>query len=340
MANEADLLRALAEHQTGQQTWKRGGPSRLLSDADQNIGNAADVAPTSNEIITIPDQNPPRILNLNALSDTAQMVSVLVAASNLPNTIMPAAPGAFGKVAFSGPLTAVFEYGNGSIFTTVEIDVAISNVLNFNTTSGLKDGGVIATLPSGTLRVYGRNDGNLITPSNQFVIDPALGTLSSIPIANIFGTAAMGNTPRNIGGWNDPTFPMPPAAHIKAAATYFTHLSPSTGMKNTKTLWIWNGFPDPIAGQTPAQIQVSFDGTKAALYWVPELAKSVQLHRLPLTDAFTISLVDEFGFVDQFTIAGGANSPIIQLPASISQIGVQSDSNHTVSCALVFEIGI
>jgi hypothetical protein len=313
----------------------------LLDNADTNIGNAVDAFPTSNSIITIPNQNPDRILNLNADdSKTGQMASVVVTATNLPNLLIQPAPStAFGITSFAGPLVAIFEYGNGSTFTAVEVDVAISNVASFNTTSGLKDGGIVVSLPAGTLRVYGRNDGNLITPSNMFKVDPINGTIQSIPAANVFGTAAQGNIPRNVGSWSNSTNPAPPGAHMKAAAVYFSHPSPSTGMKNTKTLWIWNGGPS-VAGQITTQVQTSFDGTGPALYWVPQLAKSVQLHRLPLSTAFTITLIDQFGFVDSIAVAGGANSPIIQLPATISQIGVQGADGNTVSCALVFEIGI
>lgn len=299
----------------------RHGKTRLLDDADQNIGNSQQVD-CSNSIIVEPISNPPRIINLDAKSDTGQTACVAIAAQTIPQ--------AQGTVAsFAGPLTAILEFGNGSVSQKVEIDVPIGRVQDFRSPASIKQGQVIASVPAGTLRVYGRNDGNLITPSQNQLIGFPPGSVQ-------FGLAILGNIPRNFGSWT-PTTPNiygPPSAVIQAAATYFALGGPTTGPRNTKTIWVWNGIGIQV------RVNLGILGFFPALYWIPALAKSVKLIRLPTTDAFTVDIVDQAGNMESYTVAGGATDTFHPLPGGALMIGLTSNGANTTSCALVFEIDI
>lgn len=127
--------------------------ARLLDDGDLNIGNIVQItSPGGTQ--TKPTLNPDRILNLDALSPTGQMVSVVFSAS-LP-------PG--GMSAVVGPMTGIVEFGNGAVFSRVEVDIPIGpyDLAGTNSKQPL-DGGTIVTVPGGVIRAYARNDANLVT---------------------------------------------------------------------------------------------------------------------------------------------------------------------------------
>lgn len=294
-------------------TFKRHGPTKLLDDGDLNIGNAQTLIADTN-VITKPITNPPRILNLDADSKFGSVVTIGLAASAKFD------PGIQGGSA-AGPLTAVLEFGNGSVFTDVEIDVPIGQIGDFTNPSTAQDGVVVCNVPAGTLRVYGRHDGNLITPS----------------IGNTFGspTAAAGqsNTPVGAGPWDNNLNDVPIPAFMKAFAVYepFATLA----RRCTKTIYVYNGFFSGVSVAVPL-------GTR---YWVPAFARSVQVYRNTIVSAtaptnVTLQFINNITqVVEQYTIPGGTNSPIFQLGEQIIAIGVSTDGViNTLS--LVFDIGL
>lgn len=171
-------LRAEAIGASGKRSQSK---ARLLDDADMNIGNAVTVLPPLNAAVqTIPTQNPDRILNLDALSKTGQMVSIAFSASLTPGNGSP----------LVGPITGIVEFGNGAIFSRVEVDIPIGpyNLLAGGA-NGLSnqpfDGGTILTLPGGVIRAYARHDGHFITLSTNGSTGgavPVAATTAIVPV--------------------------------------------------------------------------------------------------------------------------------------------------------------
>lgn len=302
----------------------RHGKSRLLDDADQNIGNAS-LINADNIIIVNPITNPTRLLDLTSESDKAQIATVGFDASSNPPALNS------NQAQFAGPLTGILEYGNGSVFTRVEFDVPVGKILSTDSISNAQDGGVIVSVPAGTLRAYARNDANLVTPS--FINNSPPGG------PNVFGFPAGAgpgnkNQPRGQGSWQNPLFQTIPA-NMKAFATYFTR-SNGVRTRNTKTIWVYNNVANPV--------QVADGLGTPAMYFIPPLAKTVQVMRNNLAAAVTLEIYDSQtntnGFVDQFTIAAAANSPIIDLPGQTLLIGIKTTAALVGALCLVFEIGI
>lgn len=299
---------------------------RLLDNAETNIGNQ--VSYPSNPlagIVISPDRNPQRILDLTAASNTGQIITVGMSAfSNPPNTTN----------AFAGPFTGVVEYGNGGISTRVEFDVPVNQIAPGDTPSNAKDGNVLITVPGGTLRVYGRDDSNLVTPSFQFTPAPAVQFGMPASLGGIGG--GTDNIPRGFGPWSagpDATI----GGAIKAHATYATRAD-GQGSRVTKTVWVYN--TDTGNGSL-----INEGAGTPALYFVPPMAKTVQVFRNAFATntpacAVKLDVRDQTGIMERFAIAAGVVSPIFELPGGVVMIGVETTTANINTFALVFEIGI
>lgn len=320
--------------------------SKLLDDADMNIGNQVPLLGgwLSTQMISSPNQNPDRIINLAAESNTAQMVTVALAAFTNPPLNQDS-----GLSSLAGPLTAIIEFGNGAQTTKAEVDVPVGQTLNIVNTSNAADGGTLVTVPAGTLRVYGRNDSNLITPSASFNGSIQFGNPNS-------GDPAHGsnNIPRGFGPWwanffggglpnTSQVSPVP--ATMKAMATYFTRPS-GQRTRNTKTIWVYNSLPDN-------GVDIVGAAGQPAIYFIPAFAKSVRVLRNSCPDgdvsagpacSVTLTIYDQTLItqypIETFAIAAGAASPTFEIPMSAVAVGVLTGTALTNSFALEFEIGI
>ncbi len=195
----------------------RGGKvkNRLLDDADNNIGNVTISYPSLTPD-THPQTNPPRILALDAESPTAQMMTVV-----LTNRFLSDPPPPFNLppynngTALGGPIVGIIEFGNGSTFTRVEVDVPLGPVLLNG--SDPQDGVTLVSVPAGTLRVYARNDGNLIPYD---IYGAGMGGLYGVPDLPI----STGPVPTSVG----------------AQVDYFTRASIKAP---TRTVYYYRGDP-------------------------------------------------------------------------------------------------
>jgi hypothetical protein len=342
------------------------GSEHLLDAGDTVIGNL--VSPlgqngswNGNQIILTPANNPDRIIDLTAESKTGQMATVAITA----NCTLPVPLNESPNFQFiGGPVTARIEFGNGAQFAAVEVDVPVTvnpaafNNPNLPASQGgniTNEGGTLVTVPAGVLRVYGRDDSNLVTQSIQYA-----GTGFGVPVA--FGAPfnGGGNIPRGVGPWwqgysEGGAFAaltaaqvLPVPVNMKAAVAYFTR--PGGNLtRNTKTLWVYNSVPGPGAD---TNIQTGAGGP--AIYLIPPFAKSFSIWRNktdPATFAnsgptagATLTIFDSLLYTKMpmttFTVAGGAASPDFELPMSAVAIGVQTTTDTVTSFALVFEIGI
>lgn len=256
---------------------ERGEKPKLLNDADQNIGNQltiktplATVPPMIN-----PPQNPDRLLNLNAASKSGQMMTVFIGAEASPDTPIGVPPSPF--------LTGIIEFGNGSRFTRLEMDIPLGPMQFKSAISQTpvapQNGGILVSVPAGTLRVYARSDGALITP-------------------NVFG-ALPGPLSPPIGEF--------PASDVlvTAFAGYFTR---TAVYAPTKTLWL---------GKVIALAGVGFIGQA---YSIPAFARTISILRDPLTVAIAFLLQDTFGnILDFITIPAGTRSDIYRIPGNATR---------------------
>jgi hypothetical protein len=340
--------------------------ARLLDAGDTVIGNL--VAPlglngawNGNQMILSPANNPDRIIDLSANSDAGQMVTIAITANSTP----PVPTNESSNFQFvGGPATARIEFGNGAQFAAVEVDVPVTvnpsifNNPNLPAAQGgnvTNEGGIQVSLPGGVLRIYGRNDSNLVMQSLQYG-----GTGFGVP--TIFGAPFNGaqNIPRGVGPWwqgynQGGTFPaltanqvLPVPVNMKATVAYFTRPNGQRA-RNTKTVWVYNSIPGP-GGDT--NIVTGAGGP--AIYMIPAFAKSVSVWRNktdPATFAnsgptagVVLTVFDSMLYsvmpMTTFTIAGGVASPEFELPMGAVAIGVQTNTDTVNSLALVFEIGI
>lgn len=278
---------------------------RLLDDAENNIGNAnfslPDQAPT---IIVL--QNPPRILPLDGLSTKGQMVTIAMTNSFVANSDLPPpfnlSP---NDSCFGGPIVGILEFGNGAQVTRVEIDVPMGRV-DF-TGAQPQDGGSSISLPSGTLRVYARNDGNLIPTTVRNIQSGAVAT----PTA---GASFSVTLPMALGGGR-PTL-------VKAMVTYFTR---ATITAPSRTVNIWNGGLNNLGAATSATFSSLFD----TLFTIPPFAKKVRLLRrnsiaptMPSVTIFFFDPKNPTAIVDSATVAAGDTSPFFEVPGNANWFGV------------------
>jgi hypothetical protein len=340
--------------------------AHLLDAGDTLIGNL--VSPlglngswNGNQIVLSPAANPDRVLDLTADSKSGQMVTVAITANCTP-TLPQGQSNNFQFI--GGPATARIEFGNGAQFAAVEIDVPVTvnpamyNNPNLPAAQGgntSNEGGTQISLPGGVLRVYGRNDSNLVTQSVQYA-----GTGFGVP--TLFGGPFNGvaNIPRGVGPWwtgysqGGAFTPLtalqvqPVPVNMKATVAYYTRPN-GTRTRNTKTLWVYNSIPGPGADTT-----IQTGGGGPAIYMIPPFAKSVSVWRNKTdpatflntgpTAAVALTIYDSMLYpvmpMTTFTIAGGAASPEFELPMTAVAIGVTTSTDTVTSLALVFEIGI
>jgi hypothetical protein len=213
------------------------------------------------------------------------------------------------------------------------------------------EGGTQLTVPGGTLRIYGRNDSNLVTPASSLFNNDSFGLPTSLGGA---GRPGEKNIPRGMGPWwaaNPVGGPfaasevMPVPASMRASATYFGRPS-GERTRNTKTIWCYNALPGNDA-------QVLTAGNNPAVYFCPPFAKSLTVYRnkttaggtvLGPTASILISLYDQqmnpYEPLELITVAGGAQCPTIDLPISVVAIGIETATDTVTQLCLVFEIGI
>jgi hypothetical protein len=306
MANQPIDMRSLLETQRmASAAGQRGEKPTLLSDADMNIGNELRiVSPPPLPVVRTPSTSPARILNLNAASKSGQMVTVGIGARaasspDLATTLFP-----------SNFITGVAEFGNGARSTLVEFDIPLGPTSLVSTANPIpvapEDGGVMISLPSGTLRVYARSDTNLVAGT----ID---GSVAGGNIANLSPPAELGATD----------------IIVYAFAGYFTR--PSV-FPPTKTLWL---------GEVSAIGGVNFIG---ATYAIPAFARTIRILK-PAAPAIEIVLRDiRQNELDRFTIGAGTRSATFPLPgqAACFAFGAATTNPITVGSIIqaVFELGI
>lgn len=296
-----------SQRRVGRGTRNKG---RLLEDGDQNIGNADTIVPypgnSVTNAVTRPITNPTRLLALDAVSSTAQTVTVGLSAAGMFDPVE--------AVNFPTPIVGIIEVGNGSVFHRIEVDIPVGR---FKLVSGAQeepdDGVVYVTVPAGTLRVYARNDSKLIVPD-------AIGNVGSPALA--------------------PALIFPPVpgfaanAFVKAFVTYFA----MRGNQNAPTRTYYIGNPDTGIG-------ISFTSSITTMYAIPPLAKRFRLMRTsgaPTTmPAFSGDIFDAaLNRIDSFGAAANVSSPWFDLPGVATFVGINlAMPAGTGIVALVFEIG-
>lgn len=282
----------------------RGEKARLLDDGDQNIGNQLVIKTPFVTLppMTIPTQNPDRLLNLNATSKSGQLITVFLGAETTPNTPINRPPTPF--------LTGIVEFGNGSRFTNFEMDIPLGPTqLNLNQQpTAPQNGGILITVPAGTLRIYARSDGALITP-NMFGTLPVDG-LGNSPPGRLLSPVGAPGTPAS-------------DVLVTAFATYFTRPAVHSP---TKTLWL--GRANTVDG-------IVFAGN---FYAIPAFARTIAILRDPLAVAIEITLTDTYSnTLDTIVIPGGTRSDNYKIPGNASRFTITSTTPNPVVAGTILQ---
>jgi hypothetical protein len=283
----------------------QGNKTRLLDNADQNIGNALVVNPDLGPTIHV-NGNPPRIINLDALSPTGQMMTITLSSAHL--SIVPV--GGVSGNSLGGPIVGIVEFGNGSQVHRVEIDVPMGPI-DFTGTEP-QDGGTAISVPTGTLRVYARNDGNLI------------------PVDIAGNSASDGGTASNVIAANGPR-----ATFVKAQVDYLARTSLLKGP--TRTVYMYNNLGAASA--------VGTGGSAIASFRIPPFAKAMRVLRLPQTSSMTVRFFDpamQASAMESIVIAAGNPSPLIDVPGQAVWFNVASTAGGDTVTRLMaeFQIGL
>lgn len=311
----SDLSSLIAAQQRAATTaGARGEKPHLLLDADQNIGNQLPIKtpPVTSPPMTVPTQNPDRLLNLNAASKSGQMITVFLGAEALPNISFGLPPSPF--------LTGIIEFGNGSRFSSFEMDIPLgptqySSPSN-KTPVAPQNGGILVSVPAGTLRVYARSDASLITPD-------IFGQLPPDNLGN--------NPPDRLSPPIGTTFTAPASnVLVTAFAGYFTRTALHSP---TKTLWL---------GTVTALGGVGFLGHS---YAIPAFARTISILRDPLTVAISFILQDTVGNkLDTITIPAGTRSDTYKIPGNASRFlfftGTTNPVPNNATIQAIFELEI
>jgi hypothetical protein len=306
-------------------------PKHLLDvDAEQNIGNSTDLQPQDGGgpvggTVT-PETNPPRILQLNGPSPTAQTTTVIFTAARLTGSDKNPHPG------YAGPVTGIVEFGNGGRSTRVEFDVPVGPFIGAfqgaASNTEPQDGGVLVTVPSGVLRAYARYDNRLIQPILGSNPPQSLAQALGVPFVGPGGPVPVNATPSF-------AFPAEPVL-VKAMAAYYTrHFAQAY-----KTQYCYVS----AVGVVPQFIDPTTNG---GLYCIPAFARSVQVLRYPASSAMTVELYNGLytspGALPLNRVSVPANQcPVIPIVGHENIIRVTSaTANDTVSLlALCYEIGL
>lgn len=136
----------------------------ILTNGELNLGRLVDVPPRIGGLIPLSSGigEDIRILELRGDSKLAEFVTISF-------NYLPEAPSnvASGVSAEFGPCVGIVEFGNGSGFNRVEVDIqqgnALSSVLPASSTYAngfiLSPGGTCVSVPASSIRVYARNEG-------------------------------------------------------------------------------------------------------------------------------------------------------------------------------------
>lgn len=300
--------------------------TRLLDDAENNIGNATridpEILPAGQNYTGIPQPlaNNARLLNLTASSKSGQSITVVITAARIP-----------GQLGFVGPLTGILEFGNGTTTTRTEFDVPsgpfIGSAALDQPGDQPQDSGAVVQVPTGVLRAFARYDNAFLTPT---INGSVFGGSGSLPIANPFAVPYAPNL----------TTAGPLA--VKAFSAYFGRIH--TKLYKTQYLYTTDG------ASTTSSFYYNTVGNPGPRYCIPPFAKSVRLVRMPQTAAMTITLDDGLPglpvtpqiFSETYAIPSGI-APIIIIDGQKKFITIKSASsgaNDAVSAVmLVYEIG-
>lgn len=290
----------------------RGGrvKNRLLDDSDNNIGNVTTAFPALTADVH-PIADPPRILALDAESHTAQMMTVVITNRYFSNPDPPFnLPPYNNGTGLGGPITAILEFGNGSTFTRVEIDAPMGPTLFDG--SEPRDGVTIVSVPAGTLRVYARNDANLIPGG---ILGGSIGSFYGIPALPISSS------------------PLP--TKTGAQVDYFTRAAIKAP---TRTVYYYRG---TLANPMPIVIGQPFFG----MVPIPPFAKSVRVRQYPDTigQSVTLSFASPEDVTQQFgtvLVAAGSPSPTFDVPGTAAWFGLYPRAAGIVTLAAEFDIGL
>ena len=298
----------------------------LLDNAEQNIGNSEIVhpqvgpgGPTVPSGTTIPQTNPPRIIQLTGPSQKGQTTSVVMTVSRITPGPLNPNPG------FAGPITGILEFGNGGRSTRVEFDIPVGPFIGSLTSavpaSEPQDGGVIVTVPTGVLRAYARYDNLLLAPT--LPLNVSLAQLKGQPVIGPGGPVVFAFAPPLNIGYSEPV-------QAKAMAAYFSrHTS-----RVYKTLYLYRG----------NAINVSIGGLLGLAWCLPAFARSVKVLRQPISAALTCSLSNGINNIDDFEVVANASAPVIPVIGGENIIQIKSKTalpaDDVTYLALVCEIGI
>jgi hypothetical protein len=283
--------------------------AKLLDDADMNIGNGDTILPSSNNIVITPNTNPTRLLNLDSLSPEGRMMTIAFAAKAI---IDPALGGGL-----PGPLVGIVEFGNGGVFTRVEVDVQVGRVGDFTIQASVEDGVTFVSVPAGVLRAYVRHDGNLVTPS----FSRAFGNPGVSAAIN-----GGGNIPDSSGPWQG-AGQLPIPAFAQAFVTYY----PKYTRRNTRTIIVYRSLG----------VLADTSGIGEQFYFVPPFVRSVRVLRTPVaTSTVTITPRATNQAYQSFTIPAGDPGQIIELASNTSFLGLLIGGTGVTQLALEFEVGM
>lgn len=287
------------------------GPRRLLDNGELNLGRLVEVPPGELEF----PGTPVRVLDLRSDSNLAQYATISF--SVLP--VVENADVTSDDPNRAGPLFGIIEFGNGSGFSRVEVDIQRSaspyngGSSGFGLTYNIGDprtyfsppGGISISVPASSLRVFVRNDGNLRPcPNSKILNEPT------------------------VAGQNSPT------AKVMAHISY--------GLRGiyegaTRTVWlIKDGTVSTLANP----------GFFSA---IPPFARTLVIHRNP-TATMGISYQLEVSqkaaggnlVYQQEVIPAGTVSPVIQIPHGATGINLQNlgPNEAKATIALVYGIGV
>src|SRR5262245_26555449 len=141
---------------------KDTSPKFLMDQEEGNLGNEATVQPLPPP--TVGPGVPKRIIDFNGNSKYGSIMTIGIAAfstSTMKNPDGSTTP-TFG-FGIGGPIVAIVEFGNGGVFSTVEVSVPVGPATDVTLprTPNLQNA-VMLTVPASNVRVIARNDGSLI----------------------------------------------------------------------------------------------------------------------------------------------------------------------------------
>jgi|WetSurMetagenome_2_1015567.scaffolds.fasta_scaffold18657_4 hypothetical protein len=282
----------------------------LLSNADQNIGNRQILepkAPYNQATIVAQTADLLQPIKLNASSADGMTRSIILTACR---QLIPGA----GAV---GPVTAIIEFGNGSVTTRAEVDVPTGpfqgkTLISATNAITPQDGGVIVTVPTGAVNVYYRYDNNLLAAA----LDVGGPTVAALLMG--VGVSVPNATPIPVGV-------------MASVANFSRHFA-----RAYKTQYCY-------CGPTSVTFGIAQNPVDKILYPVPAFARSVQVLRVPSSAAINVDLYDGRQAMQSVTVASNT-SPSIPIVGQEIVVGIGSGSaaagDKVTFLALCYEVGI